>query len=358
MAFEGTRDNFLVISTDSLAGYEINKYFNMISTRVVVGVGFLSEFFAGFTDAFGGRSRSLESRLTELYETAVDILVKDARKLGANALIGTRFDVDEISGKGTMMLMVSAVATPVSLTNLRSISPAPREDAPTSHRNLMIRFYASKVLEYNSDTSPRTFSNTLRDLTKENILLPYDALLHFFAACQGNLALVNESFGQDIDAYISVYDPAELSEQLNLYSVKHTPTSKEFLYIYENYARPDYSAMVKIFRTGDKRLWVKAFVKVLSTPKDYYTQTDIDSLTQLCKYLSDFINGSAMMTSSIMGGKSWRCQSCGKKNAEMVPFCSCGCGASGLLFEQEQSIKAAIDQATKICTAFNTINGK
>lgn len=110
---KGKYGDFLVSSTDSLENYQILQYFDMVSSRIVVGAGFLTEFFAGFTDTFGGRSESVENRLNELYSSAVNELVEKAKKLSANAVIGVKVDIDEISGKGTFMFMISALGTPV-----------------------------------------------------------------------------------------------------------------------------------------------------------------------------------------------------------------------------------------------------
>jgi uncharacterized protein YbjQ (UPF0145 family) len=81
-------DNFIVTTTNSLEGYRIDKYIEMCSERIVVGTGLFSEFFAGFSDVFGGRSAKFEARLNELYEVAVEKLTKSAKSKGANCLVG------------------------------------------------------------------------------------------------------------------------------------------------------------------------------------------------------------------------------------------------------------------------------
>ncbi len=46
----------MLSTTDTIKNCLIFKQKGIASSRVVVGVGFFSEFFAGFTDIFGGRS--------------------------------------------------------------------------------------------------------------------------------------------------------------------------------------------------------------------------------------------------------------------------------------------------------------
>lgn len=50
------RSAILVSSTERLEGYEIEKYFELISTNVVLGTNFFSDIGASFTDFFGGNS--------------------------------------------------------------------------------------------------------------------------------------------------------------------------------------------------------------------------------------------------------------------------------------------------------------
>jgi uncharacterized protein YbjQ (UPF0145 family) len=41
------KSNFLVSTTDTLEGYEIEKYFGLCSERIVVGAGFFQGFLLG-----------------------------------------------------------------------------------------------------------------------------------------------------------------------------------------------------------------------------------------------------------------------------------------------------------------------
>jgi hypothetical protein len=43
-----------VTTTDSIHGWTITKYRGLVTTHVVAGTGFFSDFAAGFTDVFGG----------------------------------------------------------------------------------------------------------------------------------------------------------------------------------------------------------------------------------------------------------------------------------------------------------------
>ncbi len=107
--------DILLATVDSIAGHSIIKYCGFVSARIVVGTDVLSEFVASFTDFFGGRSNTLERELNTLFEYAMDQIKSKAVRLNANAVIGMRSDIDQISGKGTFMFAITVSGTAVEL---------------------------------------------------------------------------------------------------------------------------------------------------------------------------------------------------------------------------------------------------
>ena len=103
----------IATSTNSIEGVEIEKYIDVISTNVVVGTNFFSDFGASFTDLFGGLSDSYQAKLQKIYKIGIDKLKTKAANLGANAILGIKIDFDEISGKGKSMFMISTFGTAV-----------------------------------------------------------------------------------------------------------------------------------------------------------------------------------------------------------------------------------------------------
>ena len=108
-----TKSGMLVSSTNTLFGWEIENYLGIVSAHIVTGTGIFSDFAAGLSDFFGGRSGTYQKQLQQINDEAIDSLKMKARKLGANAIIGICIDHDEISGKGTQMFMVSVYGTAV-----------------------------------------------------------------------------------------------------------------------------------------------------------------------------------------------------------------------------------------------------
>lgn len=106
----------MIITTTSLVdGYRIVQYFPPVAVNLVVGTGLFSDMVASLTDVFGGRSATYQAHLAEMYADAVRELEAKAEAAGANCLVGASFDLDQLSGKGMQMLMLNAVATPVTI---------------------------------------------------------------------------------------------------------------------------------------------------------------------------------------------------------------------------------------------------
>lgn len=110
---EEEQPDILLTTTPSLEGWQINEYFGPVSAHVVAGVGLISELFASFSDAFGGKSQTYSKHLKSLREDVFAGLRREAAALGANCVVNVRIDFDQISGQAKSMLMVTATGTAV-----------------------------------------------------------------------------------------------------------------------------------------------------------------------------------------------------------------------------------------------------
>ena len=102
-----------ITTTELIQGWTIKGYKGLVTAHVVAGTGFFSDFAAGWTDVFGGRSQTYQRQMAVIEEDALEFLRSAAVDRGANWVIGTRIAFDEISGKGMQMFMVSAQGTAV-----------------------------------------------------------------------------------------------------------------------------------------------------------------------------------------------------------------------------------------------------
>lgn len=108
----------LVLTTSSIEGYKIIKHFNPVTSHVVAGTNIFNEFIGGLSDVFGGRSNLFQKQIASIYDEAINKLKIDAYRQGANCILGLKIDVDEISGKGKSMFMITAIGTPILYENI------------------------------------------------------------------------------------------------------------------------------------------------------------------------------------------------------------------------------------------------
>ncbi len=100
-----------VTTTNNIDNGKVVEYYGVVASHIVAGTGFFSDFAASFSDFFGGRSGSYRRQLESLYDEALDELSDKAHSLGANGVLGLKIDMDNISGKGMSMFMITAVGT-------------------------------------------------------------------------------------------------------------------------------------------------------------------------------------------------------------------------------------------------------
>ncbi len=106
----------IITTTNNIEGSRIEEYICLVSTNIVIGTNFFSDFVASFTDFFGGRSSTYQNKLDDVYKAAMDEVKRKAQAAGADAIVGLKMDFNEISSKGKAMFMVSAVGTAVKLS--------------------------------------------------------------------------------------------------------------------------------------------------------------------------------------------------------------------------------------------------
>jgi uncharacterized protein YbjQ (UPF0145 family) len=110
--FTFEKKNMLVTTTHSLEGKVITEYKGIVTGEVIIGANFVKDIFASFRDFFGGRAESYERVLREAKEKALEEMITEARKLGADAIVGVDLDYETLGQRGSM-LMVSASGTAV-----------------------------------------------------------------------------------------------------------------------------------------------------------------------------------------------------------------------------------------------------
>ena len=105
----------IVTTTPSVEGRARAAYHGIVCGEAILGANIFRDLFAGIRDIVGGRAGSYESVLRDARKQALDELADEARRLGANAVVGIDLDY-EVLGQGGSMLMVSASGTAVTVS--------------------------------------------------------------------------------------------------------------------------------------------------------------------------------------------------------------------------------------------------
>ena len=102
----------LLTTTNTIENKNIVKYVGLVTGEAIIGANLFRDIFAGIRDIVGGRSGSYEEVLREAKDNAVSEMEENAKRLGANAVIGIDLDYETVGQNGSM-LMVTASGTAV-----------------------------------------------------------------------------------------------------------------------------------------------------------------------------------------------------------------------------------------------------
>ena len=102
----------IVTTTNTIETHQVKQYLGIVTGETIIGANLFKDFFAGIRDIVGGRSGSYEKVLREAKDTALKEMQEDAKRLGADAIIGVDLDYETVGSSGGM-LMVTASGTAV-----------------------------------------------------------------------------------------------------------------------------------------------------------------------------------------------------------------------------------------------------
>src|SRR5215207_2416943 len=106
--------DMIVTTTHQVDGRRVLAYHGIVSGEAILGANFVRDFFASVRDIVGGRSGSYEKVLRSGRDSALEDMADEARRLGANAVVGVDLDYGAL-GATESMLMVTATGTAVIL---------------------------------------------------------------------------------------------------------------------------------------------------------------------------------------------------------------------------------------------------
>jgi uncharacterized protein YbjQ (UPF0145 family) len=104
-------DHSLVTSAFTLPGYKLVRNYGMVRGIIVRSRSIVGNIGAGFQQLFGGNI-TLYTELCERARTdAYELMMQHAQALGANAVVGVRYDATEITSGVTEVICYGTAVT-------------------------------------------------------------------------------------------------------------------------------------------------------------------------------------------------------------------------------------------------------
>ncbi|MDR2933707.1 MAG: heavy metal-binding domain-containing protein [Rickettsiales bacterium] len=86
----------IVSTTDEISGYKIKSVLGIVQGNTVQSKHIGRDLMAGLKGIIGGEIRGYTELLNESRDIAVERMIANAKKLGANAIVGVRFSTAAI----------------------------------------------------------------------------------------------------------------------------------------------------------------------------------------------------------------------------------------------------------------------
>lgn len=325
----------LVSTTPTIEGAKIKKYLKPISAHVVAGANFFNDFFASFSDVFGGRSETYQKQLSSIYTEAIVNLRRSAYEIGANCIVGLSVDLDEISGKGKSMFMVTATGTAVILEHSETVvanKPNLGEKVENvSAEQLIVLKYKKNILEQANASKLQWDDNIWSFVTQNGIteIFPY-VLLQWRVLLNNNLeAEAFKRFYSKTVEYLAAL-PEEKRYQLvyeTLINEQNEQVVPKITSLIRDLHLSDLNYVKEHLQCEDFEQRKRA-LKPLLCDKPFYNKEDIQTMKEILYLISKSFpeRGQRTFKKQLLSSKEkeiWNCE-CNKQN-EIGEHCT-NCG--------------------------------
>jgi uncharacterized protein YbjQ (UPF0145 family) len=108
-----------VTTTFTIEGYRIAQYLGIVRGIIVRAPTISQGIMGSLKSIVGGRIGAYTEMCEQARQNAYDLLIDHARALGANAIVGLRYDASEIGGKASSASEVLCYGTAVVIEAVR-----------------------------------------------------------------------------------------------------------------------------------------------------------------------------------------------------------------------------------------------
>jgi len=323
-------NEILVTTTSSIEGMNVTKYFKPISAHVVAGTNFFSDFFASFSDVFGGRSQTYQRQLSSIYAESIEILKRSAYELGANCIVGLRVDLDEISGKGKSMFMITATGTAVLIEGINKTEnkSTPTEKLEVISFEKMIELRERKsIIQLALDNKLELDDSTWEFLSKNGVYEISDKIIEIAAVQHELLNADKKKLYQQLLTYLFALSDEQRTSLLYGFLMKgKTIAFDTVIYrLIEELMVFDSEKIQVYLHDSNEDVKMKA-LQIVVTDKQFYKKEDIEVYEKLIKNIESNYSKIGEITSQkkLLSSKEkeiWICK-CGNKNHIEAVYCN------------------------------------
>src|SRR5215207_3801855 len=107
--------SFPITTTFTIEGYRIRQYLGIVRGITVRAPTITQGILGGLKSIIGGQIGAYTEMCEQARQQAYDLLIDHARALGANAIVGLRYDASDIGGKTSSATEVLCYGTAVVL---------------------------------------------------------------------------------------------------------------------------------------------------------------------------------------------------------------------------------------------------
>ncbi len=321
-----------ISTTNSVDNGRVVKYYGVVSSHIVAGAGFFSDFSAGLTDFFGGRSGSYMRQLESLYNQALGELSDKASILGANCILGLRVDLNNIPGKGMSMFMITAVGTAAKIDFETDVQSDSLADSVTNTvlANEIAKREILHILNDKETDLPLYYWDTILRSPDNDYVIPLSR--KFFSVYVASESYPSEyfvSFRDNYNLFIQMVDRKIVLKGVyeGMYLEGGYIAAQALV---KKYSLFDAMSLLNLIKEG----YVKRAIALLGVDQPTYTEEDLhdmETLSEAFNHLPDvgkkeFVKGGMFSKD----GEKYICAH-GHKNDTDIEFCTeCGENIKGL----------------------------
>ncbi len=215
----------------------------------------------------------------ELYLEAINSIELELASRKCNALIGTRCDFDEVSGKGTLMFMLTVTGTAVNVLKTNEMAV----------QSPILAIANGKRLERKLKDRPNihTVCQIIDELLANLYLVDLELLIKAIAQNSDvNETLDKNQIAKIISYLNTVFDKKDVSRVL-INSLKENKTNEAFDFVYMQFALPYFETMTDVLDSLNKQTIEKYIRSLENKPRADYRREDAEAIDKYMIKLAD-----------------------------------------------------------------------